>query len=101
MWVLTKALEYCTMKRPHKNERDSLLLKSEEGKRTFLCGNKMSQRLPSFGVESSNLDLETKEQKQSEKLSEEQLLTLQELQAKMSKVLFNCLLNELKRNAKQ
>ena len=98
MWVLTNALEYCNMKRPHENERDSLLLKSEEGKRTFLCGNKMSQRLPSFGVESANVDLETE---QSEKLSEEQLLKLQELQAKMAKVLFNCWLAELKRNAKQ
>jgi hypothetical protein len=38
------------MKKPHKNERDVLLSKSKEGKRTFLCGNKMSHRLPSFDV---------------------------------------------------
>lgn len=98
MWVLTKAVEYCNMKIPHKNERDILLLKSEEGKRTFLCGNKMSHRLPSFGVESTNFDLETKEQKQSEKLSKEQLLKLQELQTKMAKVLLNCWLDEIKKN---
>lgn len=36
------------MKELHKNQRDVLLSKPKEGKRTFLCSNRMSHHLPSF-----------------------------------------------------